>query len=243
MVILAIKFFPFFYGSYCIILTDHSFLKWLKQINDPDDCLSRWALKLQHYNLTTIHCVSAIIENADGFSRLPILVYMAPEEYWVFAQVGRPDLWHLEPGAIQFRLKSMYEGSRIKDVFYTILLALLGFPKLSPLRALMPSWKLTHNWIWGQKKTQDYLCTWCYWEGIIDTKKQVLDSCLVCKSYSGPNLSSSMMSRIPKTTFQIVSIDLIGPLPVAAGGNKCILIEDKHIIKLFNVNSLLLSHY
>ena len=115
-VLLAIKHFrPFLYGTHFTIVTDHSSLRWLQQMKDPDGRLARWALKLQHYDFTIVHRAGAIHQNADGLSRLPILAYLAPEDDRIFDLIGRPDLWHLEPNPIQKRLREMASDSQIKD--------------------------------------------------------------------------------------------------------------------------------
>ena len=77
-VLLAIKQFrPFLYGTHFTVVTDHSSLRWLQQMKDPDGRLARWALKLQHYDFSIVHRAGAIHQNADGLSRLPPIAYLA----------------------------------------------------------------------------------------------------------------------------------------------------------------------
>ena len=55
-VIDSVKHFRhFLHGVHFKVITDHSSLRWLIKMKDPDGRLARWAIKLQHYDYEIIH--------------------------------------------------------------------------------------------------------------------------------------------------------------------------------------------
>lgn len=74
MVLYAVKQFRHcIYETHFTVVTNHSSLKWLQQLKEPEGRLACWALRLQRYDLTVIHRPGAQHQNADGLSRMPIL--------------------------------------------------------------------------------------------------------------------------------------------------------------------------
>ena len=58
---------------------DHASLSWLQNLKEPEGRLARWALKLQTYNFTIVHCPGNTKQNADGLSQLPTIAHLFPE--------------------------------------------------------------------------------------------------------------------------------------------------------------------
>ena len=238
-VLLAIKQFrPFLYGTHFTIVTDHSSLRWLQQMKDPDGRLARWALKLQHYDFSIVHRAGAIHQNADGLSRLPPIAYLAPEEDRIYDLIGRPDLWSFENAAIQKRLELMASSSQIKDGMLYKLVGTSWLPYVRPssrTAAIMEGHvQIGHG---ALKKTFEWLRSRCYWDGMFESIQQTLETCLVCKSHGGPNPRFKHDIPSPDLPFHVVSIDLVGPLPTAVGGHWFILIAVNHLTKWVEASS------
>ena len=238
-VLLAIKQFrPFLYGTHFTVVTDHSSLKWLQQMKDPDGRLARWALKLQHHDFTIEHRAGAIHQNADGLSRLPPIAFLSPEDDRLFDLLGRPDLWHLEPAAVQARLKEMSTATQIKDglIYKQVNSAWLPYIRPSARTdAIMEGHtQIGHGAV---RKTHEWLRSRCYWEGMVDSIQQTLESCLICRSHAGPNPKFKHDIPSPDLPFHVVSIDMIGPLPTAIGGHRYILIAVDHLTKWVEASS------
>lgn len=66
---------------------------------------------------------------------------------------------------------------------------------------------------------------------MLDYIQTVLDSCIVLKSHTGPKPRFLHDVAAPDKPFHVVSIDMIGKLPVAAGGHKFTLIAVNHLTK------------
>lgn len=59
------------------------------------------------------------------------------------------------------------------------------------------------------KKALGWLKPHCYLEGMNDTVQQVLDSCRVCRSHTGPNLRSKHDIPAPYKPLNSMRINLI----------------------------------
>ena len=73
---------------------------------------------------------------------------------------------------------------------------------------------------------------------MINTSSQVIESCIVCKSHSGPNPRYQHRILSLGVPFLVVRIDLIGPLPTAIGGHKYIVLVIGHLTKWVEANSM-----
>ena len=69
----AIKTFRvYLYGKYFKLITDHSALKWLMSIKDPNGKLARWAILLQTFDFEIIHRAGKKHANVDALSRISL---------------------------------------------------------------------------------------------------------------------------------------------------------------------------
>ena len=50
------QFWVYLHGYKFIVVTDHASPSWLQNLKEPEGRLARWALKLQPYNFTIVHC-------------------------------------------------------------------------------------------------------------------------------------------------------------------------------------------
>ena len=57
-------------GSHFEVITDHSALRWLKSLKDPNGRLTRWALEMQQWNFDFLHCKSVLHPVPDALSRM-----------------------------------------------------------------------------------------------------------------------------------------------------------------------------
>ena len=71
---------PYIYGTYFKVVTDHSSLKWLLNLKDPDGRLAQWSAKLQSYDFKIRHCPGSKHTNADSLSQLPIAALVSAHQ-------------------------------------------------------------------------------------------------------------------------------------------------------------------
>ena len=73
------KFREYTEGCEIIVVTDHSALKWLQDLENPIGRLGRWVLEIQHLTLSFVHRPGVKHCNADVLSRFPSMA--DPEDY------------------------------------------------------------------------------------------------------------------------------------------------------------------
>ena len=64
-------FYPYLYGQHFVVETDHQPLKWLQQMKNKNQRLTRCALSLQPFKCDIRHRARAEHKNADGLSKGP----------------------------------------------------------------------------------------------------------------------------------------------------------------------------
>ena len=74
------QFHCYVYGSKFTIITDHSALKWLKNIKSTNDRLARWSLFLQSYDYEIVHRKGKLYLNVDALSRLNQVLMVKKDE-------------------------------------------------------------------------------------------------------------------------------------------------------------------
>ena len=71
-IVWALQFFyPYLYGQYFVVETDHQLLTWLQRMKNQNQRLARWALALQPYKFDVRCRAGAQHKNADGLSTGP----------------------------------------------------------------------------------------------------------------------------------------------------------------------------
>ena len=61
---------PYVEGYKFKVITDHSALKWLRNLKEPTGRLARWALEMQQWDLDVEHRKGALHQFPDALSRM-----------------------------------------------------------------------------------------------------------------------------------------------------------------------------
>ena len=105
---------PYIYGSHFTVVTDHSSLKWLMNIKDPDRRVACWALKLQAYDYTIVHRPGTKHANTDCLSRLPMVALVAAEDETIFELIFPPHKWGEESKEVQKSVSKLAEDTVVE---------------------------------------------------------------------------------------------------------------------------------
>ena len=97
------------------MVTDHASLSWLQNLKEPEGRLARWALKLQPYNLTIVHCPGNTHQNADGLYQLPTIAHLLPEANRLYNLLLDPVCLNEESPEVQAIIKKLCTNTTVED--------------------------------------------------------------------------------------------------------------------------------
>ena len=95
------------------VVTDHSSLRWLQTLKEPEGRLARWAIQLQACDFEIIHRAGNKHQNTDGLSRLPIVCLLLDEAEKLYDLISHPDQWDELPQEMQSMMRSLAENTKI----------------------------------------------------------------------------------------------------------------------------------
>ena len=87
------QFRAYIHGTHFKIFTNHSSLRWLSSMKEPEGRLARWALKLQAYDYEIIHRPGVSHQNADGLSRLPTINLVLSQSEELYKKLKENNYW------------------------------------------------------------------------------------------------------------------------------------------------------
>lgn len=230
------KLRPYIEGTKFTVVTDHYSLKWLFNINNPSGRIARWALRLQQYDFDVVHRPGKNHLVPDALSRSVPVVDVIDEDspeielcndkwYMGLAQkiVEKPQdypLWMLKDGKIYRKTKIRYHDLDENEW-------LLVVPKEKRQQIIRDHHDPPTCGHLGISKTTARINQQYYWPKChIDVAKYIR-KCQVCiqtKPEQRPPIGK-MLSLQPTVTkpWDIISIDIVGPLPRSTSGYAYIL--------------------
>lgn len=214
------------------VVTDHMSLKWLLTLDNPTGRLARWATLVSQYTFDIIHRKGVLNVVPDALSRMEInlITYNA-------GLSDTNDRWY----------RTIFQGCQDHPAhFPTYQVRDNGLFKHVPARDLLldgTSWKRVlprekrHDAITqihdsfgsvhpGVSKTYFKLKEDYFWPSMHKDVLNFLNNCEICKRYKFSNSAPRGQMNFPKCTsapMQMLSIDLVGPLPLAYYGYRYIL--------------------
>lgn len=224
------KFRGFVEGIRFKVITDHASLKWLHSIQSPSGRLSRWAMRLQQYDMLVEHRKGSKNVVPDALSRAPMeaMVISVSDDQWF---IGLMRAVTYEPEKFpDFRIEDddLYKHIPLKHNLET---------NISPwkkvvrqegreeiIRKCHDDPTSAHL---GSSKTYARLQECYYWPKMKEDVSRYVKSCEVCSMQKvPPEARKGLMGQEKNVSYpwQVISCDIIGPLPRSTQGHKYLLV-------------------
>lgn len=227
------KFRPYVEGVHFTVITDHYSLLWLKKMKDPVGKLARWSVRLNQFSFDLVHRKGCLNVVPDALSRLPAEISSVDTDTYLDVTVDDTEEAYATIRKTILGDPQKYLSWKVEGKFI-----FKYFPNKINLTSNVPEWKLfvpesqrvkvlrlchdepTSSHL-GYFKTLSRLKIHYYWPKVHrDVRKYVL-SCQVCSAQKAPNVSRPGImgkEKIVQFPWQIISVDLIGPLPRSKKG-------------------------
>lgn len=229
------KLRPYIEGSHFTVITDHHSLIWLARLKDPSGRLCRWAVKLQQYDFTIVHrkgkdhavpdCLSRTVTATDCINVEPA----PPEDKWyrtllqrVQAKPEKYPAWRVAHNILyKYVQPKIPELADDTDGWREVVPKGLRRQIISRIHTAPTTGHA------GVFKTHKKLQTQFYWPKMHSDVVAYVRHCAVCAMHKvEQKRPPGYMGSRPKVSkpFQLVSTDLIGPLPRSTRGYRYILV-------------------
>lgn len=231
------KFRMYVEGTRFRVVTDHYSLLWLKRLKNPSGRLARWALKLDQFDMELVHRKGKLNIVPDALSRS----FDAPAEVADVSvmNVDTPDRWYQK---LVTKVKDNPENYPDWKLEGSVLYKLLVSPFPVPLNS--PEWKMVipsgnrkkvfeecHDareaGHFGFYKTLSKIQTKYYWPRLKQEVFAYVKKCTTCGAQKASNSAPCGIMNFekkPQFPFEIVALDLIGPLPRSKSGIRWLLV-------------------
>lgn len=247
------KFRGYLEDSTTVVITDHQPLKWLMSIKTPSGRLARWALQLQPYNLSIQYAPGKANVIADTLSRPPRVIDELETNDYAAVHINFPTISSQATRQQQTadpELKIILEALESQNpetahnwtqrgymTSQGILYHYLQEEDNDEAQLVIPATlreeilKENHDKAghYGIERTLQKILRTSYWPNIRKNTRDYVQKCIPCQKYKAANTKPAGLVLTPATNqrFEVISIDLIGPLPETEEGYRWILvIED-----------------
>lgn len=220
----ATKYFRcYLYGRKFTVITDHAALKWMLSLKDPSSRLTRWALRLSEFDYEVIHKPGKKHTNADALSRhvnTVFLPYLSRQEITVEQQQDEFCLMKKRQNDPNFK----FDDDRL---LYNVECEnpRLVIPKSMVKQIISYHHDTLFSGHQGIKKTTSLLKDRYFWPSLNKDVEEYVSQCISCNQRKTGKRNRAPMAKFNPTLepFELVSLDIVGPLPVSRNGNRYLL--------------------
>lgn len=238
-----------------IAITDHQPLKWLMSLKSPSGRLARWALQLQPYNLNIEYTPGKANVVADTLSRPPrslededkkVNVAYITVDFPVKSPAVLRDEQLKDPEIAKIieALESKRDEEALRWISRGYMMdrgilyryspddeteeAQLVVPNDSRTEILAKYHDSPESAHYGAERTYYKVSKKFYWPGMRNDIKKYVQNCAACQRYKADNQKPTGLLQTPVLSqrFEVIAIDLFGPLPKGPNGETWIFIVE-----------------
>lgn len=229
-VILSIEHFrPYIEGTKFSVITDHASLKWLLNLTNPTGRLARWATRLSQFNFDITHKKGTAHTVPDALSRVEIsAIEQCPEDIvdpWYTQLFSDCQLHPSKYKTYKVENKVLYKYIKPKDSLHNNLAWKIVIPKEHILDTIRQNHDKPTSGHLGVHKTIHKLKMHYFWPRMFSDVQNYIKGCEICKAFKHSTSAPHGLMTNPKIVerpMEMLSVDLIGPLPKSYSG--CIYI-------------------
>ncbi|XP_037298663.1 uncharacterized protein LOC119190566 [Manduca sexta] len=221
------KFRGYIEGAQIIVKSDHQPLKWLMSIKSPSGRLTRWALTLQEFDLR-IEYTPRLAAPRSRRQKIMEDLEATDEPFR-----GRPwaDRGYIMSDGVLYR----YNPEPSDDDDACLVVPIGQRPKI--LFEYHDAPTAGHL---GVERTLQRIASRYYWPGMRASVTDYVKQCTSCQRYKVDARKPAGLVQSPAAAqrFEVVAVDLFGPLPVTKSGNRWILIAEDVCSRLISDNGV-----
>lgn len=226
------KFRPYVEGYHFNVFTDHSSLTWLFNQENPPGRIARWVMKLSQYDFKLFHKKGSSNIVPDALSRANCQVEL------IDIAVQGSDDWYIKMLSKVAMSPQRFKDWRIVDdrLYYKFRQKTVVSDG-DPWRLVIPESQRTNAIIdchdvpsaghMGVKRTTQKCLLRYYWPGLGLDVQRYVKSCEICRTSKQSCVKRAGLmgkDKIVTKPFQMISMDLIGPLPRSTKQNVHLLV-------------------
>ena len=233
-------------GYHFTVITDHLSLKWLDKIDNPSGRLARWAMELSQWQFDIKYRKGSENQLADTLSRhlLPVCATrkkMDHDWYQRRIQAVRND----PAGNPEYCIKN---GRLYRRILHTLDFKdtdaeeqwKICVPKTAQNRVLREEHDDPTAGHLGVAKTLVRLTQSFYWPGMLRIGTQYVRNCPSCQKFKSQQQTTAgtMHATFVEQPWEMVAIDLVGPLPRSNSGHTWLLVMQDRCTKWMELKPL-----
>jgi len=217
------QFRCYLYGRKFTVYTDHRALKWLLNLQDPSSKLTRWAVKLSECDNVVEHRPDTRMRHADALSRS----VNAVEGDLVLSREVIQEAQERDELCLQYRGYENFWSDEEGMLYHQ---CCKEQPRIVIPASLVPTvLKCYHELPFtahqGVSRTVEFIRKKYWWETLRSDVFAYIKKCDACaRRKTGRRVVAPLGDTLIAHEFlDVVSLDIVGPLPVTEKGNKYLL--------------------
>nr|XP_034194962.1 uncharacterized protein LOC117611144 [Osmia lignaria] len=233
-------------GYHFIVVTDHQSLKWLEKIDSPSGRLARWALELGQWDFEIRYRRGPENTVADALSR-------RPQPVCGIQQPAQGNWYNRKYQEVENNPEDHPEYRIDNGILYRNILHTLDFNEIEPdqqwkicvpenqkTRVLREAHDIPTAGHLGVAKTLARLAHSYYWPGMLREATKYVRDCTRCQEYKVNQQATpgNMYATNVQQPWEMVSADLVGPLPRSKTGNTSLLVIQDRFTKWIELRPL-----